>query len=306
MMPQPLTDAQRAAIAACRPIEEHVPAHWREHTIEANGIRQHYWRTGAGGDKPALVLLHGTMGNGLTWSRLARAVEAEYDVVMPDARGHGRSDGAATGFRTADMVADVAALIRALDLERPVVLGHSMGASTAAYLAADHPELVRAAILEDPAWRVREGRISPGELPGYRAWLDQYTAWFEGFRRQPFAEQVLAAAPNLPPGAVAWPEEDYVAWVAAYAQYSPELLRLGTELWAEAEASTVARVVGRLSCPVLVIFGARPSPMSPYDKTVTEASPYLRVVELPTGHFVHLDDFDGFLAVVRDYLRSLP
>ena len=70
-----MAPAQCAAIAAYRPIEEHVPAHWREHTVEANGIRQHYWRTGTGGDKPALILLHGTMGNGLTWSRLARDLD---------------------------------------------------------------------------------------------------------------------------------------------------------------------------------------------------------------------------------------
>ncbi len=52
---------------------------------DANGINIHYLRTG--GSKPPLVLLHGLTGSGACWSPLARALEGEYDVMMPDARG---------------------------------------------------------------------------------------------------------------------------------------------------------------------------------------------------------------------------
>jgi pimeloyl-ACP methyl ester carboxylesterase len=56
---------------------------------KANGIHIHYLRTG--GCKPPLVLLHGLTGSGACWIPLARALEGEYDVLMPDARGHGNS-----------------------------------------------------------------------------------------------------------------------------------------------------------------------------------------------------------------------
>ena len=55
--------------------------------VVANGIKIHYYRTG--GDKPPVVLSHGATDDGLCWTRVTLALEAEYDVIMPDARGHG-------------------------------------------------------------------------------------------------------------------------------------------------------------------------------------------------------------------------
>ena len=66
--------------------------------------------------------------DGLTWTRLAKALEEEYEVIMPDARGHGRSDGGLRDVTAKTLAEDVAALIGALGVERPFVLGHSMGA----------------------------------------------------------------------------------------------------------------------------------------------------------------------------------
>ncbi len=59
---------------------------WNEGDVFANGIHQHYYRSG--NEKPPFLLLHGLTENGLCWSRVAGAVEHEYDVVMVDARGH--------------------------------------------------------------------------------------------------------------------------------------------------------------------------------------------------------------------------
>ena len=101
---------------------------------ETNGVRIHYRRTG--GDKPPVVLLHGLTGNGACWTPLARALEREYDVVMPDARGHGSSSTPLHGYRYADHAEDVLELIRELGLTAPMLLGHSMGGMTAAVVAS--------------------------------------------------------------------------------------------------------------------------------------------------------------------------
>src|ERR671936_61945 len=101
---------------------------WFSGEVSANGIRMHYSRTG--GDTPPLVLAHGATDDGLCWTRLARALEPEYDVIMPDARGHGRSDAPPSGYSSADHAQDLAGLIRALGLATPAVGGHSMGAAT--------------------------------------------------------------------------------------------------------------------------------------------------------------------------------
>ena len=83
---------------------------WLEGEVYANGITIHYYRSD-GSNKPSILLLHGFTDNGRCWSRVAHELGASYDVVMTDARGHGRSGGSATGFSTTILADDAAALI---------------------------------------------------------------------------------------------------------------------------------------------------------------------------------------------------
>src|SRR6185436_8728375 len=100
-----------------------------------------YRRTG--GNKLPLVLLHGLTGSGDCWRPLARALEAEFDVVMPDARGHGNSSTPLSGYRYEDYARDVVGLIQGLELAAPVLLGHSMGGMTAAVVASQIGAVLR-------------------------------------------------------------------------------------------------------------------------------------------------------------------
>lgn len=105
--------------------------------LVANSIDIHYLRTAASGRRtPSLVLLHGLMGSGAGWTPVARALEGEFDVIMPDARGHGRSSAPGDGYRYDELAGVVIGLINGLDLSHPVLVGHSMGGMTAAVVAA--------------------------------------------------------------------------------------------------------------------------------------------------------------------------
>lgn len=99
-----------------------------------------------------MVLLHGLTGNGACWTPLARSLENEYDVVMPDARGHGNSGTPLHGYRYDDHAADVIGLIRGLELTAPVLMGHSMGGMTAAVVASLASKIIRGVILIDPTF----------------------------------------------------------------------------------------------------------------------------------------------------------
>jgi pimeloyl-ACP methyl ester carboxylesterase len=123
---------------------------WISQACETNGIRIHYLRTG--GAKPPVVLLHGLIGSGACWTPLARALEGEFDVVMPDARGHGGSSAPPHGYHYDDLASDVVGLIRGLELSRPVVLGHSMGGMTAAVVGSRGAGLIRGLVLVDPTF----------------------------------------------------------------------------------------------------------------------------------------------------------
>jgi pimeloyl-ACP methyl ester carboxylesterase len=135
---------------------------WIDGVHEANGVRLHYGRTG--GKKPPVVLLHGLMGSGACWTPLARTLEGELDVVMPDLRGHGGSSAPHHGYRYDDHASDVLGLIRGLRLERPVLFGHSMGGMVAAVVASQAAGILRGLVLVDPTFlspeRQREVRDS--------------------------------------------------------------------------------------------------------------------------------------------------
>ncbi len=123
---------------------------WTTGTCDTNGVRLHFTRTG--GQKPPLVMLHGLTLDGSCWSAFAAEAADGFDVVMPDARGHGRSSTPATGYRYDELAADVVGLIRGLGLASPILVGHSMGGMTAAVVAAHDPTLLRGLVLVDPTF----------------------------------------------------------------------------------------------------------------------------------------------------------
>ena len=98
---------------------------WSSGDVIANGIRLHYYRTG--GDKLPVVLAHGFSDNGLCWTPVARVLQADYDVIMIDARNHGKSEAPSTPGGSRAQGDDLAGLIVALGLKGPMAMGHSMG-----------------------------------------------------------------------------------------------------------------------------------------------------------------------------------
>ncbi len=290
-------------------LEELVPAHWEQETVLANGIQQHYRRTG--GEKRALVLLHGFMMDGLTWTRLAKRLEEEYDVIMPDARGHGRSEGGLRDVAAETLAEDVAALIGALKLERPFVLGHSMGASTAVHLAVAHPEAARAIVLEDPPLRPMDSTVMENE--GYRAWQAQWLEYMRGLKRQTPEERIAAALAQMPMAA-SYPEEEFVPWVEAQARLDLEMLPYFQDT---SGAVPMREMIPQVGCPQLLML-AQPPQMAAYRSVNGDVSgkgnPDLEAVtsqwrdgELvimeETGHLIHWERFERFVEVVRGFLR---
>ncbi|WP_407977506.1 alpha/beta fold hydrolase [Brucella pseudogrignonensis] len=122
---------------------------WQRGACQTSRLTVRYWRSG--GHKPSLVGLHGLFGNGACLLPMARAL-AGFDVVLPDARGHGGTSSPVTGYRYTDHARDVIELIKYLKLDRPILIGHSMGGMTAALAAAELGSSVRAVVLIDPTF----------------------------------------------------------------------------------------------------------------------------------------------------------
>lgn len=118
--------------------------------LTANGAEFAYIEAGQG---EPLILIHGGLQDYRLWSELLPAFADRYRVIAYSRRNRfpfplsaeGAPDGA--GDLHAE---DLAAIIRALGLERVHVVGHSSGAVTALFLAAGHPALVRSLVLNEP------------------------------------------------------------------------------------------------------------------------------------------------------------
>ena len=100
-------------------------------------------------DGPPLVLLHGITSSTASWDWLVPHVAADHRVLRLDFRGHGGSDRAPGSYDMPDYVSDAAALCEHVG-SPCTIIGHSLGGGTAAALAQQRPDLVRAVVLEDP------------------------------------------------------------------------------------------------------------------------------------------------------------
>ncbi|UIO99412.1 alpha/beta hydrolase [Halobaculum sp. CBA1158] len=116
-------------------------------TVVTDDIETYYERRG---DGPPVVFVHGAIVDHAQWKPQFDALAEGYTVVAYDVRGHGRTGGSDRGTYTVDLFADdLAALIDALDLDRPVVCGLSMGGCIAMTFAARYPDRLSGLVLAD-------------------------------------------------------------------------------------------------------------------------------------------------------------
>lgn len=288
-----------AAVQSYRPLVELVPVHWQTGSIEVeDGARLHYTRTG--GEKPALLLLHGAQVNGLMWLRTARALEAIYDLVMPDFRGHGRSSGLEKGLSSHILVNDTIALIRALGLDNPFVVGHSMGAEIAGRLAAVYP--LRAVVLVDPALQNFAAAI-PMNSDTPPSWMAPILETIRALRMQPHKERMVSGLRLLLPGTPLWDEADYVSFIEGQAQFDPTIFRYVAAMGYLFEAPDV---IAKIACPVLLLTarsmmpGANIEPSLAAFKANWREGQHIHFAD--SGHFIPFDQFQQFIDTLTRFL----
>lgn len=142
-----------------------------------------------GGGTP-LVLLHGFSLDHRMWSPQVDFLARRYRVILPDARGHGRSESPSTGYSRADRVNDLVELVDNLGLEAFHLVGLSMGGSTAIGYALRQPERLKSLALvstgaagygvsrkfEKLNQVAREKSVDEAR----RRWMDWSLAWYKG------------------------------------------------------------------------------------------------------------------------------
>lgn len=209
---------------------------WTEGFVRANGIQMHYHRTGGRG--PALVLVHGITDSGLCWQRFARTVESQFDVIMLDLRGHGQSDKPQHGYARTDYADDLAGFVGALDLALVHFIGHSLGAATAALMAARHPGIVGSIVMDEPSW------MPDDTLEAAVRRRDTLLRWLH--ERKALSEEELIQRAL----ARSWNDEDAHTWAAAQKDVSLNIAEAPRSTWV-----SWREIVESLRCPSLLITG---------------------------------------------------
>ncbi|HEY7339921.1 MAG TPA: alpha/beta hydrolase [Ktedonobacterales bacterium] len=132
--------------------------------VTANGLRFNLVDEGAG---TPVVLLHGFPDTSYLWrNQIAALVDAGYRAIAPDLRGRGRSERpeSVEDYRLTNIVADVAAIMDALGVERAHVIGHDWGAATAWLFATLKPQRVGRLIVASVGHPSTRGKPSLEEL----------------------------------------------------------------------------------------------------------------------------------------------
>jgi N-formylmaleamate deformylase len=256
--------------------------------VEANGIRLHYLAYGQAGQP--LVIVPGITSPAITWEFVAEMLAGDFRVITMDVRGRGLSEKPSSGYTLPDYAADAASFIEALELERPIVLGHSMGARIAAALGALHPEAPGPLIVVDP----------PLTGPGRRPYPFPLHVYVEALREA----QAGATADDMRRYFPTWSDEQLqirAEWLATCDE------RAVVETYENFAREDFFGYWRTLSAPLVFVYGEE-SPVVPPSgvEEVAAANPAAAIVGVPSaGHMIPWDNLPGFLTEVRRFADSL-
>lgn len=267
-------------------------------TVRTNDIETYYERRG---DGPPIVFIHGSIVDYSHWTPQLETLSDEYTTIAYDVRGHGRTGGSTRDSYSIRLFAeDLHELITALDLDRAVLCGLSMGGCIAQVYAAKHPERIAGLVLADTFtpeildWRERlqfltlKATIPPVRLIGYEqvekimVWLHERIQGKGVSGNYKKIEQLRAEAPKMA-------TDEFAKVVHALTRFHE------TDL--DYSAITV---------PTLILYGEHDAGfIRRHAPKLGAKLPNSTVREVPdAGHASNLDNPEFFTAILQEFLTA--
>ena len=268
-------------------------------TVRTGDVETYYERRGEG---PPIVFVHASILDHSMWDEQAAALADDYETLVYDLRGHGRTGGSAVPAYSMDLFAeDLDALLAALAVERPVLCGLSMGGLVAQTYAAKYPDRVAGLILADTftpriltrgEWFLRRivlnALIPPVRLVGYErvekanVWLNERL--FSGVGGDyGNVERLRETGPKMA-------TDEFAKVIRAMTRFHEESVDLSA-----------------IAVPTLVLYGEHELPF--VKRHAAELAARLSDVEVDevpdAGHASNLDDPDYFTAAIRSFLGRI-
>ena len=262
--------------------------------------------------KPPLVLVHGGRDHARNWDWTAEALREDYHIVAMDHRGHGDSDWVSDGnYNSNDMVYDLAQLVHQLGCGPVSIVSHSMGGNVALRYAGMFPDMVTKLVAIEglgpaPEWKAKQ-RTTPYPQR-MREWIEKkrkaagrtprkYDSIEAAFARMIEENSYLTQtqARHLTIHGVNRNEDGTYSW-----KFDPHLNVWGVEDVAD---EFMEATWGAISCPTLLLYGADSWASNPEKDGRIEHFSTASVIEFEkAGHWLHHDQFDKFIGVLRDFL----
>lgn len=258
---------------------------------------------------PPLMLIHGNRDHARTWDQVAVQLKQDYCVYAVDLRGHGDSQwSVGSQYSLPEFVLDVAMLGRELNRNPLTVIGHSLGGAVALEYTGVFPQFVKKVVaVEGLGPPVREPVAASSRM---RSWIAQMQE-FDTRKPRRYAaladatKRMLEENPHLTgdmarhltlhgmrpndDGTLTWKFDNYVRLHSPYEFNIAE----AREIW------------NQIRCPTLLIRGSESWASDPeQDGKATAFHDYRSVLVKDAGHWVHHDQLDVFMGVVRDFLRE--
>ncbi len=286
--------------------------------VKVRGVEHYYeWiKKSDGLEKPVMVFIHGWAGSARYWETTARALSEQFDCLLYDMRGFGRSQGKPIIFESQQEVEeaeavieltyeleeyaqDLAVLLDSLELQRVYINAHSMGASIATLFLNRYQECVEKAILTCSG-------IFEYDKKAFEA-FHKFGGYVVKFRPQwlakiPLVDRIFMARFLYRPIKAAERQaflEDFLI-----ADYEAALNTIYTSV-SKAQAELMPQEFAKLKVPTLLVSGE-------YDKIIpaemggkaAALSDQVEYVMIPkTAHFPMLEDSSIYLATLRKFLQ---
>lgn len=273
-------------------------------TVDVRGVNHYYeWVRRSEKAKPVMVFVHGWGGSGKYWRSTAEAIADDFDCLLYDLRGFGRSplpENTSLAYGMEDYAEDLAALLDALDLDRVYINAHSMGASIATFFLNRYSERVERAILTCNGIFEYDARAFAAfhKFGGYVVKF-RYN-WFLKF---PFADRMFMARFLHRP----IDKSDRLAFLEDFllADYEAAVGTIYTSVSKQA-VETMPKEFAKLSVPTLMVSGEKdiiiPAKMGREAAALNNEQ--IQYVELPkTSHFPMLEDKTAYLNAIGEFLE---
>jgi pimeloyl-ACP methyl ester carboxylesterase len=269
-----------------------MPDGWFDGYAYVNGVRIHYYHAKPAPGKPVMIMVHGVTDIGLSWTTLTLKLQDAYDIYMLDARAHGLSDPFTNADNGETMIKDVVDFVRVMKFEKPILMGHSMGAATVMRVGAEYPDLAKTIIMLDPF----VGNRAPGSRPRMFKSPDSLVV----HNNTPFEELVATGHRQN----TQWDSVDVYYWAFSKKQYHGPY----TPEQAQAMRGTMSTTdaLAKIEVPALIL---KADATPEVRKSHQEAARVMQKGKLihidGAGHNLHHDKLAKTVEILNEFLKTL-